>query len=528
MDICERNNASLSGECKALFEACTPQLYLRNAFRITGLPVFVSTREAKRRIDELKAAEEAGEGASEYTHAFALSPPPSLELLREASMKLQDPLHRIVDEFFWFWPLDWQEPESDLAINYLTKGDNSSASHVWSTALDATPQQRAIAKHNLGVLAHLKALDVDLAPDSSAIKTDTSKFWRICLDYWQNAREDDVLWRVYTERIRSLKDPQLTTGLVRRIREALPEAILRINCLLALRQSEAGRETIAHDRLRFVHASGWDTSAVQGAVSAITGQTRARITNAIERTIANLKQQTTHPKECATQLHRAIKSPLSIIDFMYLRDNPTRNDVFDAVAETYALCARNCDDIQSACEVMSIARDHASSAETTAHITKEFNAINSALTVEKVADYCISTVKYIEGHPYEGKAYAERLLSEVPGKVRNIAEIQTSRLVLDYMAGAINSCIVKYGNVTGRWQECAPILNQALQLVSDPDLNAVITENLRTALSNVDARPASSTTSCLSSIGSLLLQGLAYLVVGGIILLIRSCIAIIQ
>jgi hypothetical protein len=45
-------------ECVALFDACTPHVYRHNAFRITGLPVDASTREIKRRMDDLKSAAE--------------------------------------------------------------------------------------------------------------------------------------------------------------------------------------------------------------------------------------------------------------------------------------------------------------------------------------------------------------------------------------------------------------------------------------------------------------------------------------
>ena len=90
-----------------------PTSYLHNAFRITGLPVDASTRDIKRRADDLKAAAEMGDDRDEHTHAFALNPSPTVDHIREAVQRLHEPgtpHHRGV---FWFWPLDWDHDGSD-------------------------------------------------------------------------------------------------------------------------------------------------------------------------------------------------------------------------------------------------------------------------------------------------------------------------------------------------------------------------------------------------------------------------------
>ena len=113
-----RNN----GKCKVLLDACTPYIYIHNAFRISGLPVDASTRDIKRRMDDLKAAAEMGDLKNELVHAFALDPVPSLNQLREAAQGLQDPEHRIIDEFFWFWPQEWGKSNADPALTTLRHG----------------------------------------------------------------------------------------------------------------------------------------------------------------------------------------------------------------------------------------------------------------------------------------------------------------------------------------------------------------------------------------------------------------------
>ena len=123
------------GECSALYDACTPQIYLHNAFRITGLPVDSSTRDIKRRADDLRAAAEIGDDQDEHTHAFALTPPPTVDNIREAVQRLNEPECRIIEEFFWFWPLDWDHDDSDPALTALRNGNTDVPFKLWSEAV---------------------------------------------------------------------------------------------------------------------------------------------------------------------------------------------------------------------------------------------------------------------------------------------------------------------------------------------------------------------------------------------------------
>ena len=83
--------------CTVLLEAATQDLFRQNAFRITGLPVDASPREIAKHADRLKIMEELGQGASAHTGAFALSPPPTVDQIRDAIRKLKDPELRIIE-----------------------------------------------------------------------------------------------------------------------------------------------------------------------------------------------------------------------------------------------------------------------------------------------------------------------------------------------------------------------------------------------------------------------------------------------
>lgn len=93
-----------------------------------------TVRDIKRRLDDLKAAEEMGESEGEHTHAFALDETPGLEQIRAAAQKLHDPEKRIVDEFFWFWPFEWGQGYKDPALAPLRNGHQQSAFAAWTAA----------------------------------------------------------------------------------------------------------------------------------------------------------------------------------------------------------------------------------------------------------------------------------------------------------------------------------------------------------------------------------------------------------
>lgn len=119
-----------SATCQPLLEAATPDLFLNNAFRITGLLVDAATREIAKHADRLKMLEELGRGSDVHKLAFALKPPPTVDEIRDAMHRLRDPERRMVDELLRFWPERFGETTSDPAIRALTNGDHDCAMRI--------------------------------------------------------------------------------------------------------------------------------------------------------------------------------------------------------------------------------------------------------------------------------------------------------------------------------------------------------------------------------------------------------------
>jgi hypothetical protein len=142
-------NGEPSGLGDALRSAATVDLYRANAFRVAGLAVDATPGDIRRRTAELRAARALDAAAPTNRQALPLHPPPGIEQVETAVARLRDPLSRLVDGFFWFWP----DGDADPGLTALTAGDVDRAEQAWDSA--RTPA----AIHNLAVLNHALALD---------------------------------------------------------------------------------------------------------------------------------------------------------------------------------------------------------------------------------------------------------------------------------------------------------------------------------------------------------------------------------
>ena len=112
------------GENRAMLEIATPDLYRMNAFRVLGLPVDASSSDLAKRQTMLKMLGKLGADASVPHHGILpLNPPADADALRQAGHRLRDPESRIVDELFWFWPVDLQNSDGDGGLSLLRRGD---------------------------------------------------------------------------------------------------------------------------------------------------------------------------------------------------------------------------------------------------------------------------------------------------------------------------------------------------------------------------------------------------------------------
>ena len=336
-------NSPESTGCKPLLTACTPLVYFHDAFRITGLPVDASTRDIKRRVDDLKAAAEMGDDDDEHTHAFALNPPPEVDHIREAAQRLHDPERRIIEEFFWFWPQESGQSGSDRALTALRNGDKDTAFKVWSAATQDDEETPSIsAKHNLAVMYHMVALDSEilaLKGDFSADQiTTVSKYWATCLKWWGELADSETFWSLVAERIRMLDDHRLTTGFVRRMRGTLPNALQQVNAMLALQFAEKGKYDHAKRHIAYMNQVHQSSDDVDRVISDILKPLETRVNGAVEQAVAKSKRDATNGAATAKELLDATKQPLAVIRSLLDEGHTIRSYLFELVYDACSTC----------------------------------------------------------------------------------------------------------------------------------------------------------------------------------------------
>lgn len=163
-------------------------LYADNGFRITGQPIDASTQDLANTSRQLGLTAKLGIKTDRPAGPMPLSVAPSLHDIQEALAKLKDPHKRLVDDFFWFWPLPPQlNWTADPAIQALIAGEIRKALDFWGKAI-ADPSLRPTAIHNIAVMYHLVALERTKNPRYCEATLPVEQFsvslWTQALLYW--------------------------------------------------------------------------------------------------------------------------------------------------------------------------------------------------------------------------------------------------------------------------------------------------------------------------------------------------------
>jgi hypothetical protein len=327
-----------SSECRPLLEVANADLYDGNSFRITGLRVDATAREISRQVDALKYLEELGQGAATRTAAFALNPPPSVERIREAIARLKDPEHRLIDEFFWFWPEEFGEGSKDPALQAIEKGDQNAAyKHWYERQTDA--EKGFVACHNLAVLYHLVALDWTKYHFAEEVDAERQKkmqwYWTESATFWERVGANDRTWDRVKARIRAMDDARVTAGFARRMEATLPRALGAVNASVALKFVEAGRIEWAKRHAEFLENG--DAANLERTVEAVLSPVKDRIRHFVENAERSTARDAKQGNNAAMQLIEQVRPQLFLFD-LFKGQQAHRNDFLDQVATVCVNC----------------------------------------------------------------------------------------------------------------------------------------------------------------------------------------------
>ena len=330
-----------SSACLPLIDAATKDLFRKNAFRITGLPVDATPREEARHTDKIKQLAGVGKDPHTQDAAFPIKPPPGLDAIREAIQNLKDPEKRLVDEFFWFWPEVFGQGQSDPAIQALSKGDSKTAIEIWS-AKEKSTTDGSVAAHNLALVYHIIALDWENYSVKNEVEVERrqkiSNYWKDAFNRWERLSTDERFWEKVTARIRQLNEPNLQPGFARRMRATLPEALGKINAELAVVFAQLGKIEIARFHLRLMRETHQGQDNVEKIAELVLTPARNRLKEQIQRAKQSAQQNPADAHEAARILIEHAHPLLEVFDLFFGEQAHFQKEIFDDVANTAVNC----------------------------------------------------------------------------------------------------------------------------------------------------------------------------------------------
>lgn len=258
-----------------LMEIASPQIYRGNAFRVTGLAITASNREVDRHLDKLKKLQNQGRNLSP-DGPLPLRPIPDSDRVREAAQRLKDTERRLIDEFFWFWPTDWNQA-IDPELNELLKKEE-----IELAATVLMQQETGLGKwsavHNLAILFHAVALDLEFESTSRQL-TDgeldkRNDCWLLAFKYWRELASDDSFWNYFSRRVAQLDDPRLSA---KPIRVSLQLALATIVAKLAERAADTNNSIEVSTYLHLLQNSAISQHTVDEALNRVVQPLRDRV-----------------------------------------------------------------------------------------------------------------------------------------------------------------------------------------------------------------------------------------------------------
>ncbi len=341
----DRNGAA-SAECKPLMDVCTPSLYLRNSFRIVGLYVDALQRDIRRRTEDLSAVEETPDWAREHRHSLPLPRPPTPEDVRNALLRLQDPECRLIDEFFWFWPLGSAECKKDRALQHFLSGECDQAYSIWHDAANASAVDSIPAIHNLAVYHHLLAIEGEWIEDGSqgsllpvsAHVQEASQNWIEALRHWERLVDDELFWKKLKERVCTIDDARLSVKTVEAMRSVFPVAFDKINAVFASKYAEAGRVVDARRHLQYMSQSHQGLDDVEQTLSTIVQPSENRVKMLVKNAMDAIRLNPASGLASAKELLKGVRPYLDVVNGLLESRHSIREGLSDSVALAVFSC----------------------------------------------------------------------------------------------------------------------------------------------------------------------------------------------
>jgi hypothetical protein len=339
-----RNPGSTDGQDSLtpsrLFEIAVPELYEQNAFRVLGLEIDDSLRDIRRKQKKLERNERLGINSNHCGGHLPLKPTPGEDETRKALHRIQDPVARLLDEFFWFWPRQAGTQDDDV-LALLRRKRVQDAHKLWLRYEGGSSSDK-VSTHNLAVLYHVSALDFEQRLAREELTEEEHKTrvgcWRRAYDRWRVLLSEASFWKRVSRRILELDDPQLSPQTVEEIRHCLGKAILLIHARVAVRAAERGKLKLARQHVELMHASGSESHLVQEAIRESVKNVRQRIKMLCDAAEPKAAAAPSSAHLVTRSLLHETQPLLQVMDAMLPEYDATRLGAHDEVARTALRC----------------------------------------------------------------------------------------------------------------------------------------------------------------------------------------------
>lgn len=221
---------------EALRSAATLEALRANPFRLANARIDSTSRELNRALNTLKVKVELGDLPG---HTFA-PVTADADMVRQAAERVKDPVKRLADECFWFWPLE--TGEKDAALDSFEAGNPMEPISIWQQ-MSPHGTWGPIAKHNLGLVSLLDAMEKTeafLRRSPQAPRPETlGAAWIEMANNFDELTDSFPVEDYLRARIRALEDPRLSPRDAAQVQLALPEAVARQAAQAAIALHEA-------------------------------------------------------------------------------------------------------------------------------------------------------------------------------------------------------------------------------------------------------------------------------------------------
>ncbi len=326
-----------------VLEAAQPNIFQINAFRVLELSVDSGEMEInkRRKMIEISQANSTplppGSG-----RALPLDGTPDGFVVADSVQRLRDPERRFIDEFFWFWPQTLGNSREDEALAALREGDEERAVQIWTEAANNYSVDN-VSVHNLAVLAHARALDLELSLNGREPTIGQSSrldiYWKQALKRYQSLLKVDPFWARLEARVRDFDDPILDSRTVQNLRAALPQGLLLINARMAAQAAEREDKPAVERHLNVMKTSGFEPKTVEDALLRALDPLRQRLKTYAKSAEERTNADPAHADKAINELLDNCQPILRVIGALLPMGSLTLQTMRDDLAQTCMQCA---------------------------------------------------------------------------------------------------------------------------------------------------------------------------------------------